>query len=696
MKKLLLSFLLLMSSVVTWATHWTSVSAYDYPSSTPIYAQITINGGVANADSIVEIAAFINGKCRAVASTTVQSKSSSQEFYLLRVLGDENDLGAEVTFKVFYGGLEYSVTPSSNITFDTNTHMPVNFYVDALTGVTITRDLTYIEDVPFSHDLTSEITLLYQNKKGENVTLTGKSSILSEISYYWTSYSTAFTVVNNAIEASGECISKYLKLVVSGPNYTDGRYVRTCGSYVTISKPISFTYPSTIEMNRYTTTSVQLSDVQGILFEPDNVTFLFTDLCGVPVAVFCPNDDNDQYFYDIYANMAGKTKYEVYYGSQKMKSADGEEYGTLIVNANIGLNSGWNWTSLYSVDATAGNINLMNNSGEYQDWVTSNLSEIRSQLSILYNDANYGLFGDIEELNVADGMYKIKANSSMTIASGYDVESIFEESKDIRTGYNWINNPYQLDLSLDDISSAFQNKPIYGDRIIGKDAFIEYNGRKWEGSSDFILEAGKGYMYYSNKAATYSLTLNSDIIYTVNSSLNTNVSYFVPAKAKRRTEAPHSKSSIWNYNSSAYADNMTMVALVEDVEDVENYSIGAFVGEECRGEGKVSESGKMFINVAGQTGDIVSFKLLNKVTGEVSNIKESVNYTNNIGSLKSPAKLTIGDVVTDIDEVDVNIDEDNIIAIFDIYGRKVSSMTTGVYFVKYNVNGRTVTKKILK
>ena len=56
---------------------------------------------------------------------------------------------------------------------------------------------------------------------------------------------------------------------------------------------------------------------------------------------------------------------------------------------------------------------------------------------------------------------------------------------------------------------------------------------------------------------------------------------------------------------------MCIVAKVKGVEPSDKYSVGAFVNGECRGKGTYVTDDVMFITVAGQNGDVVSFKLYN-------------------------------------------------------------------------------------
>ena len=63
MKKLLLSMLLMLVGMATWAQDWEAPSENEYQSSTPVYVQVKVNG---EEQMKAQVAAFIDDDCRAV------------------------------------------------------------------------------------------------------------------------------------------------------------------------------------------------------------------------------------------------------------------------------------------------------------------------------------------------------------------------------------------------------------------------------------------------------------------------------------------------------------------------------------------------------------------------------------------------------------------------------------------------------
>ena len=139
---------------------------------------------------------------------------------------------------------------------------------------------------------------------------------------------------------------------------------------------------------------------------------------------------------------------------------------------------------------------------------------------------------------------------------------------------------------------------------------------------------------------------------------------------------------------------MAIVAEIAELENPEDYTIGAFVGDECRGMGKVVKDGKMMISVAGKSGETVSFRLHNEYTGEFIPLETEVRYSNRIGSLKSPLIIT-GSSITGVSEITTDGNDGE--SYYDLSGRKVEgNISTGVYVVKTVKNGQVIVKKEIK
>lgn len=362
--------------------------------------------------------------------------------------------------------------------------------------------------------------------------------------------------------------------------------------------------------------------------------------------------------------------------------------------------AGWKWASLYG-----GGVRW--NSPEYE--LGNVVEEIRSEDALLHNDPEYGYFGDIYSLETGT-CYKIKVKEEEP--GLLDLRIMYTGAyEDMRTHrqivpmWNWLGNPYQYDHDINSVFSTedtYANKFNVGDRIVSKDnGFAEYNGEKWTGTLT-TLHAGLGYMYFNAASDTI------DMEYLREGSM---------PQGTPVMNAPQHKQSVWTYNSAPFADNMTIIADLGNDYSAERFTVGAFVGEECRGEGEMID-GKCFITVHADKGETISFKLHDAVSGEMRTINEQMPFAKMAGSLRAPQRLTVGGIVTGITSADIassgiaivdgqitvqGMDVADIIvcnasgAVVSTGETTVTGLPSGVYVVKVKTkDGKTVTKKLVK
>lgn len=380
--------------------------------------------------------------------------------------------------------------------------------------------------------------------------------------------------------------------------------------------------------------------------------------------------------------------------------------GVEVATSHVGIGqrymqkAGWKWASLYG-----GGVRW--NSPEYE--LGNVVEEIRSEDALLHNDPEYGYFGDIYSLETGT-CYKIKVKEEepglldlriMYTGAYEDMQT----HRQIVPMWNWLGNPYQYDH---DINSVFSTEDTYannfnvGDRIVSKDdGFAEYNGEKWTGTLT-TLHAGLGYMYFNAASDTI------DMEYLREGSM---------PQGTPVMNAPQHKQSVWTYNSAPFADNMTIVADLGNDYSAERFTVGAFVGDECRGEGEMID-GKCFITVHADKGETISFKLHDAVSGEMRTINEQMPFAKMAGSLRAPQRLTVGGIVTGITSADIassgiavvdgqitvqGMDVADVIvcnasgAVVSTGETTVTGLPSGVYVVKVKTkDGKTVTKKLVK
>lgn len=380
--------------------------------------------------------------------------------------------------------------------------------------------------------------------------------------------------------------------------------------------------------------------------------------------------------------------------------------GVEVATSHVGIGqrymqkAGWKWASLYGGDVSW-------NSPEYE--LGNVVEEIRSEDALLHNDPEYGYFGDINRLE-SGTCYKIKVKEEEP--GLLDLRIMYTGAyEDMRTHrqivpmWNWLGNPYQYDHDINSVFStedAYANKFNVGDRIVSKDdGFAEYNGEKWTGTLT-TLRAGLGYMYFNAGSE------NVDMEYLREGSM---------PQGTPVMNAPQHKQSVWTYNSAPFADNMTIVADLGNDYSAERFTVGAFVGDECRGEGEMID-GKCFITVHADKGETISFKLHDAVSGEMRTINEQMPFTKMAGSLRAPQRLTVGGIVTGITAADIassgiavvdgqitvqGMDVADVIvcnasgAVVSTGETTVAGLPSGVYVVKVKTkDGKTVTKKLVK
>lgn len=439
-------------------------------------------------------------------------------------------------------------------------------------------------------------------------------------------------------------------------------------------------------------------DPVGAEVDPSRVEVTITPDSYVPeewksIVEIVPTDDT-MLNYTIRPHGVGRATISVKLDGVEVASSN------VLIGQRYMQKAGWKWTSFY-----AGGVSC--NSPEIE--LGNVVEEIRSEDALLYNDPEYGYFGDINRLE-SGTCYKIKVKEEEP--GLLDLRIMYTGAyEDMRTHrqivpmWNWLGNPYQYDHDINSVFSTedtYANKFNVGDRIVSKDnGFAEYNGEKWTGTLT-TLHAGLGYMYFNAGSE------NVDMEYQRESLM---------PQGTPVMNAPQHKQSVWTYNSAPFADNMTIVADLGNDYSAERFTVGAFVGDECRGEGEMID-GKCFITVHADKGETISFKLHDAVSGEMRTINEQMPFAKMAGSLRAPQRLTVGGIVTGITAADIassgiavvdgqitvqGMDVADVIvcnasgAVVSTGETTVAGLPSGVYVVKVKTkDGKTVTKKLVK
>lgn len=339
------------------------------------------------------------------------------------------------------------------------------------------------------------------------------------------------------------------------------------------------------------------------------------------------------------------------------------------VQEKLQVGTGWSWVSLISSVADV-----------YE--LSKTLVEARSKTDLIYNDVKWGLFGTLTTMS-QDEAYKVKMSSPASVVAlegNVDYNGAIAD-KAFEKGWNWVSYPYEYSYAIEDIFDA--SKFSEGDIILSKNnGFATCTDGAWAGTL-LELMPNEGYMVYTAEAMEHSMPGRFDLEQGY-------MEQSAPLKASAYGR------TIWKYDATKFANTMAVIAQV-DIEDTDDYSVIAFVGDECRGEG-CFVNGLAFVSVAGEAGEEVIFRLYNEATNELTELDSHVEFASMAGSAKAPVKMsTIGIIGGTTDIVDITtVDENSIEEIYDIAGRKVDEMTEGVYVIKVREGDKLVTITVRK
>ncbi|MBQ8127227.1 MAG: hypothetical protein IJ176_02375 [Prevotella sp.] len=417
---------------------------------------------------------------------------------------------------------------------------------------------------------------------------------------------------------------------------------------------------------------------EGAEYDPEAITIWADDPVDLSMQFFDANfvelDEDGNALYEVGANYPGVSTLNIRYddGTTQLNIVENQ---TITVGEATILNNGWQWKSLWGPIAR----------NEFEAHFMGRIDEIRSQSALMANDPQYGYYGELYNQGLEPGVaYKINCTESIesweaAIQTG---GSILEKVKPqpLQKAWTWIGIPYVLYHKLSDVITSASD----GDRIVSKeDGFAEYSNGAWTGTLKSIWPT-QSYLYYNNSGAETSFTwpAETDI---AGSRSNSGVRFNAPRKV--------SPESFWQYDARPYRDNMSMVAVVNEQWSMDNeqWTIGAFVDGECRGEGLCID-GRMFITVHANQGEEISFRLRNELTGEQYDVDQTVRMQLMLGTMKAPYRLTSEAVTTGVANVQGTMD--NVQERYDLGGRAVNATTTKGLTIQRGSDGKV--RKVVK
>lgn len=660
----------------------------------------------------------------------------------------EADNGKAITFKLFnvMTGLEYDLTVSSTVTFDGNWHgissMPLTFSVvevqtlslaDFEMNVGQTVDLmTMLVKDPANATMPNGITWsvvgyenylsitadgkLTANAVGENLmvnfsygqgnmgsatvtvknpataitvksgyetiivnvgdatTLTQKLSEAIQMTpadatdrVMWTS-SDENVVTQNMTNAQWNPVTKgtvtMTATVIGNPQLTTSLTVKVVESLTSFL--VTIPSPLLVDVNNQITVAPQ---PDGADFDMNSLTWEISD-CSLPDGwklIEVTNtfkDNNGNVVYNIDVKNPGTANFRVKYNDGVTQINSDPQ--AVNVGIAVTMEKGWQWMTFWK-DIEASNMTKA---------FGANLIEIRSQEAVMSNDATYGYYGTLADNGLmATHAYKVKMKAGVPFNEAYVMENINYLSRSmqqqLKKSWTWIPYPYFHVYPI----SALDIVGVAGDRIVSlTDGFAEYDGTNWTGTLT-ELRPRQAYLYYNNSGAVSSFKW-SDEPTLFNSQQSSPSRQLAPRKTQE---------SVWQYDARRFSDNMSIVAQIDGMNN-EQWSIGAFVGDECRGEGRLVD-GKFFITVHADQGELVHFRLHDSMTGEETDLNEQLRMTMKVGSLRAPFQMTTdGGTTTGIQSMDNG--QRTMDNCYDLSGRRVNANAKGIYIV----NGKKVVK----
>lgn len=340
---------------------------------------------------------------------------------------------------------------------------------------------------------------------------------------------------------------------------------------------------------------------------------------------------------------------------------------SMTVQSDIDIQQGWGWYSLYNLPAATSieaiDANLFDDT----------MLDVRTRNAATYKDSKYGFFGGVTELDYSTA-YQIKTTAAADFKAYVIPDNTYPFHRawvlnnviTLNHGWNWIVYPYEYNRSFESLRDIFPT--TVGNKLVSKaDGFVEYGNAGWTGNFE-EFSYGQSYLFY-NAGETARLVYSSE-------GRTYGVPEFSTTTPSNRRAAK--RQSQWQYDHHAFANNMTIIGEIANVPNAADLTIGAFVGDECRGEGKIVEADGhqyLFITVHGEAKDEVSFRLGNGVTE--FDLVETLPFGAAAGTLDAPvrfvAPLTVPTAVPM-----TTITAENNEAIYDLQGRRVNTATRGI------------------
>lgn len=344
-----------------------------------------------------------------------------------------------------------------------------------------------------------------------------------------------------------------------------------------------------------------------------------------------------------------------------------EVFGSQVdTNTQIELAQGWNWISHNQQEPLS------------VEALKPASARMLGQTEETINDTRFGWVGDLEEL-LPTQMYKIQTDEVKTVQLSGRLFNAGFRAVPLYEGWNWLGYPVANTMTPAEALQKLEAEE--GDFLIGQDGMATYSEGQWTGTLTEMVP-GLGYMYRSgsDKNLFYNATAQA-------SSRRINAQFIM-----HNSQLPEG----WTVNKRKYPNVMGVIAQLwheDNMADSDEWLLGAFCGDECRGIAKVVD-GALMMNVYGQGGEQIEFHAMNYETGELLIAVEQEPFRADVvGTMNSPYQMHIGEA-TGIASNNAGSISDS--RYYDLQGRKVENgqMQKGLYIV--TGSNRNNTQKVVR
>ena len=284
------------------------------------------------------------------------------------------------------------------------------------------------------------------------------------------------------------------------------------------------------------------------------------------------------------------------------------------------LGAGWNWFSSY--------INISGEEGleAIETALGTSGLQIKGQLGFVDYSSEWGWNGTLVSASVEE-MFMIQTSEQVELVL---TGKLANPATPITLQKNWtyIGYPVSEPMNLKDALANIT--PNDGDIIKthnGEVAQYYAESNTWYTQSLLSMTPGLGYMYRNTSGVTKTL-----VYPTPNANTRAEV------RANVTSENNH-----WLPNASAFANNMNIIAVLENNDMMGEFEVAAFVNGEVRGSARPTyvepiDAYVLFMTIYGEEGDELTFKYYDIYSDEEHSINNTVNYSDNavIGSIKAP------------------------------------------------------------